>query len=73
MNSLKKLLAANLPVAGTSQEVKLKNLTDMTNAAARRQGYTDDSGCWTDKGWNRATSVDLDRIGKANEAFNSNK
>ena len=49
-------------VVGSDYDGKVGNLTDMDGASAKRHGYADEDGYWTDRGYQRATSEDYDRL-----------
>lgn len=70
---LKKFLAEGLSVVGSKFDGKIRNMKDMTESSQKRHGYLGSDGFWTDKGWNRATSADLDAMAKANRANAKNK
>lgn len=61
---LKEFLAAGLSVPGSKFDGKVKNMKDMTESAQKRHGYLGTDGFWTDKGWNRATTADMDAMQK---------
>lgn len=65
---LKDFLAAGLSVVGSKYDGKVRNMKDMSESAQKRHGYLGSDGFWTDKGWDRATSVDMDAMAKANLA-----
>ena len=49
-------------VTGSDYDGKVGNLTDMDDRSAKRLGYADRDGYWTDRGYHRATSEDYDRL-----------
>lgn len=65
---LSDLLNRDRSVVGTSFD-RLKPLSDMRESAAKRLRYMDRDGYWTERGYNRATSLDWDRFQLAHEAF----
>lgn len=67
--SLRKKLDEGQMVVGSLFDGKIRNLSDMDEGHARRYGYMDEGGFWTDRGYDRATSTDYDRLDRAREAF----
>ena len=62
---LKEFLAAGLSVPGSKFDGKVRNMKDMAESAQKRHGYLGADGFWTDMGWNRATTADMDAMAKA--------
>lgn len=62
------LLDRDLSVVGTTFDT-LKPLSDMHESAAKRLGYMNRDGYWTERGYNRATSADWDRFQLAHGVF----
>ena len=60
--TLSGLLDSGGMVVGSRFDGRVSNLADMSPAAAKRHGYMDASGYWTDRGYDRATSADWDRF-----------
>lgn len=72
--NLKKFLDAGRMVMGSPYDKKLKPLGSMSGAAQKRQGYADENGNWTDRGFDRATSVDYQGLEKSRKSrMNSGK
>lgn len=62
---LKNLLDAGRMVVGSRFDGKVKPLGEMSNGAQQRHGYADKAGCWTDRGYDRATSTDYTNLEKS--------
>ncbi|PWK51880.1 hypothetical protein [Pleionea mediterranea] len=60
--SLKSFLDLGGEVFDSIFDGKITNLLDLTERGQKQQGYTDESGYWTERGYQRATSDDLDLI-----------
>ena len=56
------LISKGLMIAGSALDGKVGNLSDMDDRSAKRLGYMDKQGYWTEKGENRATQADWDRM-----------
>ena len=61
-SGLKVFLDAGGMLLGSVFEAGAKNLTDMSDGAAKRHGYMKPDGSWTDRGYSRATKTDYDRL-----------
>ncbi|PZR49626.1 hypothetical protein [Paraburkholderia fungorum] len=61
-DTLTHLLDSGEMVAGSRFDGAVMNLVGMDPAAAKRHGYMDADGYWTDRGYDRATSADWDRF-----------
>lgn len=59
--TLKQLLDAGMSVIGTKFD-KGPGLGGMSEAAQKRHGYLDSNGYWTDRGWNRANTKDVNDV-----------
>lgn len=55
---LKKFLNAGNSVIGSKYDGNVKPLSEMSEAAQKRNGYTDANGYFTELGYDRMTSVD---------------
>ena len=62
---LRDLFKVGRPVVGSSLDRKLKPLVEISEAAQKRLGYADSQGYWTDKGYDRATTRDYERLDAA--------
>lgn len=70
---LKEFLKEGKEVLGSEYDGKVKNLSDFDNTTAKRLGYMDEEDFWTEKGYQRATSVDYDRLQEGNEALQKHR
>lgn len=70
---LNKFLKEGQSVVGSKFDGKVRNMKDMTESAQKRHGYLGSDGFWTDKGWNRATSADMEAMARASRANAKNK
>lgn len=64
---LKDLLDAGLSVIGTKFDKK-PGMAEMSQAAQKRHGYLGADEFWTERGWNRATTSDHNKIDKSTKA-----
>jgi hypothetical protein len=64
---LKALLDAGLSVIGTKYDKK-PGMADMSQAAQKRHGYVGADEFWTERGWNRATTADHDKMARSTRA-----
>lgn len=62
---LKDLLNAGQMVMGSKFDGKVKPLGEMSVATQQREGYADQNGCWTDRGFDRATTKDYQGLEKS--------
>lgn len=60
--TLTQLLDGGGMVAGSRFDGAVMDLVGMDPAAAKRHGYMDADGYWTDRGYDRATSADWNRF-----------
>ena len=67
--NLKKFLDAGQMVMGSAFDKRLKPLGSISEAAQKRLGYTDSNGNWTDRGFDRATSADYQKLEQSRKAF----
>jgi len=65
---LRKLLDAGLMVMGSPHDGRVKNLADMSSTSLKRQGYADENGNWTDRGFDRATTKDYADLEKSRKS-----
>jgi hypothetical protein len=65
--TLKQLLDAGMSVIGTKFD-KGPGLGGMSEAAQKRHGYLDSNGYWTDRGWNRANTKDVNAVHQGTRA-----
>ncbi|MQR00958.1 hypothetical protein [Glaciimonas soli] len=65
---LRKLLDAGLLVMGSRHDGQVKNLADMSSTSLKRQGYADENGNWTDRGFDRATTKDYAVLEKSRQS-----
>jgi hypothetical protein len=58
-------LNAGRMVKGSKFDGKVKPLGEMSTTTQQRKGYADKNGCWTDLGFDRATSKDYSGLEKS--------
>jgi hypothetical protein len=65
---LREWLDAGRMVVGSVFDNKIKPLGEMSERAQRREGYTDENGNWTDRGYDRGTSKDYANLERSRRA-----
>lgn len=60
--------AGRMVVGSAFDNNKIKSLGEMSERSQRREGYADENGNWTDRGYDRAKSEDYANLEKSRRA-----